>query len=244
MHLVNCNVVMVGARQDRFRGRGGDSFVLSPRFSGSSATGWIDTSKLGDGHFTLATAVAVVRRRSQSSRRRGGPRHHAQSAGVAAAVADQRAPGLLDPQSARIAGRRRPGTSGFRPTCWRRESARDCSAAAPPRMRSSSSSPMADTSTTPACTSSSAVASGSSCCRRAARISAIRWTTWPMRSSACAWISACTSASPARPIHSARCGRRSSAPSSSAAGRSAPSSIRARTRRASCCTCRPRRSPA
>jgi hypothetical protein len=58
MHLVNCNVVMVGARQDRFRGRGGDSFVLSPRFSGSSATGWVETSKLGDGHFTLATAVA------------------------------------------------------------------------------------------------------------------------------------------------------------------------------------------
>ena len=58
MHLVNCNVVMVGATKDRFRGRGGDSFVLSPRFSGSSATGWIETSKLGDGHFTLATAVA------------------------------------------------------------------------------------------------------------------------------------------------------------------------------------------
>jgi hypothetical protein len=58
MHLVNCNVVMVGARQDRFRGRGGDSFVLSPKFCGSSATGWMETSKLGDGHFTLATAVA------------------------------------------------------------------------------------------------------------------------------------------------------------------------------------------
>ena len=58
LHLVNCNVVMVGASQDRFRGRGGDSFVLSPRFSGSSATGWIETNKLGDGHFTLATAVA------------------------------------------------------------------------------------------------------------------------------------------------------------------------------------------
>ena len=59
LHLVNCNVVMVGARQDRFRGRGGDSFVLSQRFSGSSATGWIDTRNLGDGHFTLATAVAA-----------------------------------------------------------------------------------------------------------------------------------------------------------------------------------------
>jgi hypothetical protein len=59
LHLVNCNVVMVGARQDRFRGRGGDSFVLSPQFSGSSATGWIETRNLGDGHFTLATAVAA-----------------------------------------------------------------------------------------------------------------------------------------------------------------------------------------
>jgi hypothetical protein len=58
LHLVNCNVVMVGAEQDRFRGRGGDSFVLSARFSGSSATGWMPTSQLGDGHFTLATAVA------------------------------------------------------------------------------------------------------------------------------------------------------------------------------------------
>jgi hypothetical protein len=58
LHLVNCNVVMVGARQDRFRGRGGDSFVLSPKYSGSSATGWTRTDNLGDGHFTLATAVA------------------------------------------------------------------------------------------------------------------------------------------------------------------------------------------
>jgi Patatin-like phospholipase len=59
LHLVNCNVVMVGALQDRFRGRGGDSFFLSPCFCGSSATGWIDTRSLGDGHFTLATAVAA-----------------------------------------------------------------------------------------------------------------------------------------------------------------------------------------
>ncbi len=59
MHLVNCNVVMVGARQDRFRGRGGDSFMLSQMYCGSSATGWIDTRYLGDGHFTLATAVAA-----------------------------------------------------------------------------------------------------------------------------------------------------------------------------------------
>jgi hypothetical protein len=58
MQLVNCNVVMVGAQQDRFRGRGGDSFVINPCFSGSSATGWIATENLGDGQFTLATAVA------------------------------------------------------------------------------------------------------------------------------------------------------------------------------------------
>ena len=46
----------------------------------------------------------VFGRRGESARRRRGPWHHAQPAGVAVAVADQRAPRLLDPQSARVAG--------------------------------------------------------------------------------------------------------------------------------------------
>ena len=37
----------------------GDSFVLSPWYSGSDATGWVPTERLGDGSLTLATAVAI-----------------------------------------------------------------------------------------------------------------------------------------------------------------------------------------
>jgi len=59
LHLINCNVVMIDSVNDRFRGRGGDSFVLSPQYSGSDATGWVKTENLGDGELTLATAVAT-----------------------------------------------------------------------------------------------------------------------------------------------------------------------------------------
>ena len=59
LHLINCNAVMVDSPNDRYRGRGGDSFMLSPCFSGSDATGWVATGNLGDGTLTLATAVAT-----------------------------------------------------------------------------------------------------------------------------------------------------------------------------------------
>ena len=58
-HLVNCNVVMVDAKRDSFRGRGGDSFVLSPLYSGSSATGWVDSHFIGGRGLPLATAMAT-----------------------------------------------------------------------------------------------------------------------------------------------------------------------------------------
>jgi predicted acylesterase/phospholipase RssA len=59
LHLINCNAVMIDSANDRFRGRGGDSFVLSPQYSGSDATGWVKTENLGDGQLSLATAVAT-----------------------------------------------------------------------------------------------------------------------------------------------------------------------------------------
>jgi Patatin-like phospholipase len=43
--LINTNVVLVNSENPRFRGRGGDSFVLSPFTSGSGATGWMATAK-------------------------------------------------------------------------------------------------------------------------------------------------------------------------------------------------------
>ena len=59
LHLVNCNVVMVDAQSDKYRNRGGDSFVVSPFFAGSDATGWVATGHFGDGTLSLATAMAI-----------------------------------------------------------------------------------------------------------------------------------------------------------------------------------------
>jgi hypothetical protein len=42
-HLINTHVVLLGANKARQRSRGGDSFVLSPLFCGSEATGFINT---------------------------------------------------------------------------------------------------------------------------------------------------------------------------------------------------------
>ena len=58
-HLINCNVVMVDAERDSFRGRGGDSFVFTPLYSGSSATEWIGSQYLGGRGLPLATAMAT-----------------------------------------------------------------------------------------------------------------------------------------------------------------------------------------
>jgi hypothetical protein len=59
LHLINCNVVLVDAKSDKYRGRGGDSFVLSPWIGGSNATGWLPTELIGDGTLTLASAIAA-----------------------------------------------------------------------------------------------------------------------------------------------------------------------------------------
>ncbi|MFQ5649545.1 MAG: hypothetical protein ACE5IY_06345 [bacterium] len=61
-HLVNANIVLVDSPTTKFRGRGGDSFLLSPLYCGSDATGWCRTStymKRGSRGMTLATAMAI-----------------------------------------------------------------------------------------------------------------------------------------------------------------------------------------
>ncbi len=57
--LINANVVMINAEEPRRRFRGGDSFVLSPYFCGSNATGYTLTSGFDDRHLTMATAMAI-----------------------------------------------------------------------------------------------------------------------------------------------------------------------------------------
>jgi len=59
LQLINCNLVLIDSRQDLYRARGGDSFIISNRWSGSDATGWTPTTDLGDGAMSLATAMAI-----------------------------------------------------------------------------------------------------------------------------------------------------------------------------------------
>ena len=61
-HLINTNMVLVDSPTSKYRGRGGDSFILSPLYCGSYATGWRRTKKymkrLTRG-ITLPTAMAI-----------------------------------------------------------------------------------------------------------------------------------------------------------------------------------------
>jgi hypothetical protein len=61
-HLVNANVVLIDSPKTKYKGRGGDSFILSPLYCGSEATGWCESKhfmKRNDPGMTLATAMAV-----------------------------------------------------------------------------------------------------------------------------------------------------------------------------------------
>ena len=58
-HLINTNIILVESDIAKFRGRGGDNFLLSPLFSGSNATGWRKTEEFCGGKITLPTAVAI-----------------------------------------------------------------------------------------------------------------------------------------------------------------------------------------
>lgn len=63
-HLINANLVLSDSETAKYRGRGGDNFLLSPLYCGSDATGWRKSSvymrKLGGrGGLTLATAMAI-----------------------------------------------------------------------------------------------------------------------------------------------------------------------------------------
>jgi hypothetical protein len=58
-HIINANVVLVSSNNPRYRGRGGDNFILSPLFTGSRATGWEKTDPSQDTGVSLATAMAI-----------------------------------------------------------------------------------------------------------------------------------------------------------------------------------------
>ncbi len=61
-HLINTNIVLVDSPNSRYRGRGGDSFILSPLYCGSDATGWRETGNYMTRKtrgMTLSTAMAI-----------------------------------------------------------------------------------------------------------------------------------------------------------------------------------------
>ena len=59
--LINTNVILVDDREHKYAVRGGDNFVISPLFVGSTATKWQDTEAYihAKGPLTLASSVAA-----------------------------------------------------------------------------------------------------------------------------------------------------------------------------------------
>jgi hypothetical protein len=58
-HLINCNVMLNDSDARVWNLRGGDSFVMAPRYCGSSATGWIATGVWTKDSISLATAMSI-----------------------------------------------------------------------------------------------------------------------------------------------------------------------------------------
>ncbi|MFM2356218.1 MAG: hypothetical protein RLZZ528_1954 [Pseudomonadota bacterium] len=58
-HLINANVILDRSRDEKYRSRGGDSFILSPLYCGSAATGWQRSCDFARGELTLASAMAI-----------------------------------------------------------------------------------------------------------------------------------------------------------------------------------------
>ncbi len=58
-HLINCHLILTGTTDKTRKARGGDSFILSPFYCGSNATGWRRTKEFYDNEITLPTAMAI-----------------------------------------------------------------------------------------------------------------------------------------------------------------------------------------
>ena len=58
-HLINTNIVLNDSEEAKFRGRGGDNFVISPAYSGSDSVNWHPTLDFVDGKMSHATAMAI-----------------------------------------------------------------------------------------------------------------------------------------------------------------------------------------
>lgn len=57
--IINANTVLTNSKHRKYRLRGGDNFILTPEFIGSSATGWYRTAETATADMTLASAMAI-----------------------------------------------------------------------------------------------------------------------------------------------------------------------------------------
>jgi hypothetical protein len=57
-HIINTCLITTDSDDRRFRGRGGDNFIISPLYSGSDATGWAATD-VSQPTLSIATAAAI-----------------------------------------------------------------------------------------------------------------------------------------------------------------------------------------
>jgi hypothetical protein len=58
-HIINTNLVLTESDERTYRMRGGDSFILTPLYCGSNATGWQPTDRFVDNELTVPTAMAI-----------------------------------------------------------------------------------------------------------------------------------------------------------------------------------------
>ena len=71
-HLINTNLILTATEDKTRKTRGGDSFILSPRYCGSNATGWRATREFLNNSLTLPTAMAISGAAANPSTGSGG----------------------------------------------------------------------------------------------------------------------------------------------------------------------------
>jgi hypothetical protein len=71
-HIINANIVLVSSKIPKFRGRGGDNFILTPKYCGSNATGWCETRHSPYDDMTPPTAIAISGAAVNSNAASGG----------------------------------------------------------------------------------------------------------------------------------------------------------------------------
>ncbi|MBU1691441.1 MAG: hypothetical protein KJ958_12075 [Gammaproteobacteria bacterium] len=58
--IINANIVLVSSQIPKFRARGGDNFILTPKYCGSNATGWCETKNEASPYESMSVPTAIA----------------------------------------------------------------------------------------------------------------------------------------------------------------------------------------